>query len=167
MFFSQSDEDEWVEDALEVLESEPYNLRCCYSQRDFVPGKPIISNIEDCITNSRCTVILFSPAFLDSEWCQIEHTLATTHTITKPGSVVVPIKLKPCELPISISTINYIDAAEGRVHEKIFNAVKSGMYMFCSSVLLIFGIRFLYTRHLTDVLWYGVFRLSVRPSVRM
>ena len=25
---------------------------------------------------------------------------------------------------------------------------------------------FLYARHLTDVLWYGAVRLSVRPSVR-
>ena len=25
---------------------------------------------------------------------------------------------------------------------------------------------FLYARHLTDVLWYGAIRLSVRPSVR-
>ena len=128
VFFSQSSDDsEWVENALDALESEPYNLRCCYSQRDFVPGKSILDNIENCISNSKCTVVLLSPSYMESEWCKKEQILATTNTIMKPDTLVIPVLLKPFDLPMSLNTINYIDAEEGNVYEKIVTAVNSGM----------------------------------------
>ena len=46
MFSFQSEDRRWVRKIHAKLESEPYNLKCCISDRDFHPGKEVITNIE-------------------------------------------------------------------------------------------------------------------------
>ena len=46
MFSFQSEDRRWVRKIHAKLESEPYNLKCCISDRDFHPGKDVITNIE-------------------------------------------------------------------------------------------------------------------------
>ena len=51
-------------------------LSVCLHQKDFLPGSYIAENILRAIKNSRKTVIVLSPAFLDSKWCMYEFNMA-------------------------------------------------------------------------------------------
>ena len=48
----------------------------CLHQKDFLPGSYIAENILRAIKSSRKTVIVLSPAFLDSKWCMYEFNIA-------------------------------------------------------------------------------------------
>ncbi|XP_070188436.1 toll-like receptor 2 [Littorina saxatilis] len=73
VFLAYAEEDmKWVEnELLPVLEDE-WRLRVCVHQRDFVPGKHIVDNIADCVDESDRVVLVFSPHFARSQWCQFE-----------------------------------------------------------------------------------------------
>ena len=63
MFSFQSEDRRWVRKIHAKLESEPYNLKCCISDRDFHAGKDVITNIEVCGYNlylSLCSCCLSS-----------------------------------------------------------------------------------------------------------
>ena len=51
-------------------------LSICLHQKDFLPGSYIAENILRAIKSSRKTVIVLSPAFLDSKWCMYEFNMA-------------------------------------------------------------------------------------------
>jgi hypothetical protein len=46
MFSFQTEDRRWVRKIHAKLEAEPYHLKCCISDRDFHPGKEVITNIE-------------------------------------------------------------------------------------------------------------------------
>ncbi|XP_070187423.1 toll-like receptor 2 [Littorina saxatilis] len=73
VFVSYAEEDAvWVqEELLPVLEGE-WGLTLCVHQRDFRPGKHIVDNISDCVSDSERVMLVFSPHFARSEWCQFE-----------------------------------------------------------------------------------------------
>ena len=54
------------------LETDPYILRFCMDDRDFLPGKPIQRNIKDCLRQSRGAIMLISQHFVNSKWCHKE-----------------------------------------------------------------------------------------------
>ena len=47
-------------------------FKLCVHFRDFKPGRRVILNIREAITNSNAAIILLSQGFADSEWCQEE-----------------------------------------------------------------------------------------------
>ncbi|XP_070187420.1 toll-like receptor 2 isoform X1 [Littorina saxatilis] len=73
VFVSYAEEDAvWVqEELLPVLEGE-WGLTLCVHHRDFRPGKHIVDNISDCVSDSERVILVFSPHFARSEWCQFE-----------------------------------------------------------------------------------------------
>ncbi|XP_055856582.1 toll-like receptor 13 [Episyrphus balteatus] len=52
------------------------DLSICMHERDFEVGVPILDNIITCMDRSRCLMLLISPNFLLSHWCQFEMRLA-------------------------------------------------------------------------------------------
>ena len=54
------------------LENEETGLKFCVAQRDFIVGKTILDNIIDTIANSRKTILLIDPTFIESKWCNEE-----------------------------------------------------------------------------------------------
>ncbi|KAL8587765.1 hypothetical protein ACOMHN_020983 [Nucella lapillus] len=73
VFVSYAEEDEsWIKrELLPRLEGE-WGLRLCIHQRDFIPGKHIVDNISDCVSESDRVLLVLSPFFARSEWCQFE-----------------------------------------------------------------------------------------------
>ncbi|KAK7113056.1 toll-like receptor 6 [Littorina saxatilis] len=73
VFVSYAEEDAvWVqEELLPVLEGE-WGLTLCLHHRDFRPGKHIVDNISDCVSDSERVLLVFSPHFARREWCQFE-----------------------------------------------------------------------------------------------
>ena len=57
----------------ENIESGKEPLRLCIGHaRDFIPGTPLLESITEAIHNSRKTIIVLSPSYLESEWCYFE-----------------------------------------------------------------------------------------------
>ncbi|KAK7112270.1 hypothetical protein V1264_011745 [Littorina saxatilis] len=73
VFVSYAEEDlPWVQrELLPALEAR-WGLRLCIHQRDFVPGKHIVDNIADCVDASDRILMVLSPHFAISPWCQFE-----------------------------------------------------------------------------------------------
>ena len=71
------------------LEGE-WGFSLCIHQRDFLPGHYIAENILQAITESKMTVILLSPSFLESKWCIYEFNMARMESIySREGENVV------------------------------------------------------------------------------
>ncbi|KAK3600669.1 hypothetical protein CHS0354_029533 [Potamilus streckersoni] len=72
-----------------ILEEE-LNFKLCIHQRDFPPGETIANNIVHAIENSRRTILVLSPAYVESEWCRMEYQKAQ-HEMLKLKHRIIPI----------------------------------------------------------------------------
>ncbi|XP_077980182.1 uncharacterized protein LOC144435462 [Glandiceps talaboti] len=96
-FISHSDKDEdWVMNLLlpNLEKCDPPNFKLCFSERDFIPGKPIVDNIADGIGDSRKTLCLVTESYLNSEWCKFEQYMAMHRLLDDNKDVLVLILLE-------------------------------------------------------------------------
>lgn len=72
VFISYSKSDRpWAKDVLlQTLEQE--GKKVCIDYRDFQPGVAVMDNVIHAIENSQVTILVLTPAFVDSEWCMYE-----------------------------------------------------------------------------------------------
>ena len=97
VFLAYAEEDMgWVQQELLPVLEEKWRLRVCVHQRDFVPGKHIVDNISDCVSESDRVLMVFSPHFADSQWCQFELKFCQI-CIMERDDVLVLVKLKDTE----------------------------------------------------------------------
>ncbi|XP_013771266.1 toll-like receptor 13 [Pundamilia nyererei] len=68
--------------------------RLCLHHRDFEPGKPIVENITDAIYNSRKTICVISPNYLQSEWCSKEIQMASYRLFDEHKDVLIMVFLE-------------------------------------------------------------------------
>ena len=68
--YSQSDRP-WVRDVL-MKTLEENGKKVCVDFRDFTPGVPITENIIEAIVESKVTILVLTPSFIESEWCKYE-----------------------------------------------------------------------------------------------
>ncbi|KAK2883811.1 hypothetical protein Q8A67_017448 [Cirrhinus molitorella] len=77
--FSSSDI-KWVERALlqrlDSQFSEQNALRCCFEERDFIPGEDHLTNMRSAIQNSEKTLCVVTERFLKDGWCLETFSLA-------------------------------------------------------------------------------------------
>jgi hypothetical protein len=69
----------WVEDHLMPQLEGHLGLRLCVSEQDFIPGRNIVDNIDDCVESSRKIMMVFSRDFVRSHWCQFELAYCLSH----------------------------------------------------------------------------------------
>jgi hypothetical protein len=109
VFISYShDDEEWVMGTL-LPRLEEAGLRVCIDYRDFVAGKPALVNMQDAAKNSRHTVLVLTPAWVESEWTFYESLLTRTSDPAGLQRRTVPLRLQPCELPEFISMLTWVD----------------------------------------------------------
>ena len=127
LFLSHSSQDEAdIIPILDILESEPYNLKCCIDRRDFMLGETIMSNINYALGSSVATVFFLTPNFVESNYCNHEKEIAYS-MFMEGGGRVIPVILKPCCLPDEFRNIQYIDDAfKDSIAEKIFKCLTTG-----------------------------------------
>ena len=73
---------------------EPFRL-CIGHARDFIPGTPLLEAITEAIHNSRKTIIVLSPSYLDSEWCYFEMQHAWLRLLNEGQDVIILVLLEP------------------------------------------------------------------------
>ena len=113
-FISYSSQDrDWVEKRL-LLNLENAGLRICIDFRDFEIGVPSLVNMENAVENSRKTLLVLTPAWIDSEWTQFENLLIQTNDPIGRGRRMLRLLVKPCSLPSRLRIFTYLDLTDSR-----------------------------------------------------
>ena len=124
-FFAFSREDrDWVVGLIDELESPPYGFKCCYHDRDFIPGVPVLQNIDNSVQESLKTVVVLSPEYIKSAWCSYETQVVMDYDIETRQGILIPIMLRQCQIPEYIGRLSYIDVSK---NDHFMNRLVSGL----------------------------------------
>ena len=101
LFISHADTDRvWVEGfLLPALGLSPERV---ITKRDFQPGAAIVAEFEHAVASSRYTLVVLSPSYLVDEWAAFGGQLASYSSIAEQQNRLIPLVLKPCELPLHV-----------------------------------------------------------------
>ncbi|XP_041370491.1 protein toll-like [Gigantopelta aegis] len=94
-FVSYSEKDyQWVVHTLvNELEAPKLHRKLCVHYRDFPVGAPVVENILWAIGSSRCTLLLLTNDFLQSEWCMYEFREAHRSLLeSKDNKLIIVLK---------------------------------------------------------------------------
>uniref|UniRef100_A0A182PWR2 TIR domain-containing protein n=1 Tax=Anopheles epiroticus TaxID=199890 RepID=A0A182PWR2_9DIPT len=89
--YSHKDENFIVQELLPKLEGEELNFKLCWHVRDFMPGEMIATQITKAVEESRRTIIVLSPHYLESVWGQMEFNTAYLQSLEVKRNRVIPI----------------------------------------------------------------------------
>ena len=89
-----TDNDFVIETLIPELEDNDPGFKLCVHFRDFEPGRKIMQNIREAITNSNGSIILLSQGFVDSEWCQEEFEECCTENKKDPAFLMLVILMQ-------------------------------------------------------------------------
>uniref|UniRef100_A0A182MAU0 TIR domain-containing protein n=1 Tax=Anopheles culicifacies TaxID=139723 RepID=A0A182MAU0_9DIPT len=89
--YSHKDEDFIVSTLMPKLEGAPWNFKLCWHVRDFMPGELISSQITKAVEDSRRTIIVLSPNYIESVWGQMEFNTAYLQSVADKRNRVIPI----------------------------------------------------------------------------
>nr|KAG5708852.1 hypothetical protein BaRGS_009261 [Batillaria attramentaria] len=108
----------WVQEHLMPTLEGRMGLKLCIHQRDFTPGAPIVENITEAVEASKKVMMLFSPNFVHSPWCQFELHLCLTFMLEREDSLLVVLlsdipsrDLTPAMMAV-MKTTTYIEWAD-------------------------------------------------------
>ncbi|MBI4671941.1 MAG: toll/interleukin-1 receptor domain-containing protein [Chloroflexi bacterium] len=110
---------DWVRELL-VPTLEAANVKLWLDVRNFEPGAPILTEIERAVLNSRKTLIVLTPAYLTGEWTEFENILSQSLDPAARQRRVLPLLLEPCEIPLRLCTLIYLDFTERARYETEF-----------------------------------------------
>jgi hypothetical protein len=109
VFISYSQADiGWVQGELLPL-LEAADLKVFIDFRDFVPGEASLTSTEQGVGESRHTLVVLTPAWIESEWREFESVLAGTSDPAGRRRRVVPLKLAACQPPPRIAMLVGVD----------------------------------------------------------
>ncbi|ELU15098.1 hypothetical protein CAPTEDRAFT_189993 [Capitella teleta] len=85
----------WVKHQLMVEMEQKRHFRFCVPHRDFPGGEVLEEIIVDRIHKSRKTILLLTPDFVKSHWCEFEFSMARSRLFASGNDVIVAVILKP------------------------------------------------------------------------
>lgn len=97
----------WVRDVL-VARLEAARCRVCIDYRDFRPGASSVLEMERAVMQSRKTLVVLTPEYLDSEWTSFESVLAQTLDPAARQRRMLTLLLEPIELPLRLRALVYL-----------------------------------------------------------
>ncbi|MGH7494308.1 MAG: toll/interleukin-1 receptor domain-containing protein [bacterium] len=99
---------DWVQAWL-LPELEGAGIKVCIDFRDFQPGVPMLHEMERAVIQSRKTLIVLTPDYLKSQPAAFETILVQATDPAAQYRRLIPLLLEPCELPLRIRQLAYID----------------------------------------------------------
>lgn len=112
VFISYSHQDQdWVRrELLPLLEKE--RLRVCIDFRDFRFGAPLLKEMEIAALRSRKTLLILTPAYLESEHAEFESMITHSFDPAARKRSLIPVLLKTCNLPRRYRALMYVDLTD-------------------------------------------------------
>lgn len=103
-------------------------LKVCIDHENFEPGAPSIIEMERAVLQSRKTVLVLTPEYLQSEWTEFENILVQTLDPAAHQRRLLPVLLVRCELPLRIGILTYLDFTQSAEHteriEQLITAIR-------------------------------------------
>jgi hypothetical protein len=113
VFISYSSKDkEWVRGEL-LQRIEKAGLRAFIDFRDFTPGAPGIKEMERGARKCPKTLLILTPDYVESEWCEIETLMGQTLSPANRDLRMIPLLKTPCEKPLRIAALTHVDFTDG------------------------------------------------------
>ncbi|XP_061170152.1 uncharacterized protein LOC133179404 [Saccostrea echinata] len=98
-----------------------FKVKCCFADREFLPGTEIIENISNFMDKSDKILVLLSPASVSSGWCWQELQEAFRKNVQERRNCIIPVMLEDTEVPKLLRNMTYIDfQKEADLAEKIY-----------------------------------------------
>jgi AAA-like domain/TIR domain len=128
VFISYSHRDkDWVRGWL-VPRLKDAAVRVCIDHESFEPGAHSITEMERAVLQSRKTVLILTPDYLQSEWSAFENILVQTLDPAGRHRRLLPVLLVHCEPPPRIGIRTYIDLTRSEKHaqgvERLIAAIR-------------------------------------------
>jgi hypothetical protein len=95
---------QWIFETL-LPQIEQEGRRAVVDVRDFAAGRSRLENIAWAVETSRHTIAVLTPDYIADEWQALESLSARTADPAAWRRKLLPIKLKPCAVPRSITAI--------------------------------------------------------------
>ncbi len=115
VFISYSSKDgEWVQNVL-LDRLEKQGLRVCIDYRDFEIGVTTLENIINATKQSRRTLIVITPNWLESEWATFERFLLQTRSPANRERRFLLLLWQKTEVPEHLQIFTYLDLTDRRL----------------------------------------------------
>jgi hypothetical protein len=100
---------------------EEAKLKVIIDFRDFDLGVPSVINMERAVDEARHTLVILTPAWVDSQWTEFESLLVSTGDPAGRRRRLVPVMLKRCaRVPKRIAFLTYADLTDpGRFEDEM------------------------------------------------
>lgn len=113
VFLSYSSQNkDWVRGDL-LCQLDAAGLKTFIDFRDFEPGAPSINEMERGVLTSRRTLLVLTPAYINSEWTEFENLMLQTLDPANRARRLIPLLKERCELPLRIRMLTYVDFTDG------------------------------------------------------
>ena len=121
----------WVAGTLmPYLEAPQCGYHLCVHDRDFVPGVAITKNIMTAIQYSRRTILILSPNFIKSGWCDLEFQAAHQRALEDRSNFLIVVLLEEVDpkdldetLRLYMKTKTYVSVNDKWFWEKLLYAM--------------------------------------------
>jgi TolB-like protein len=113
VFISYSSHDQdWVQgELLKIIEE--VGLRAFIDFRDFKSGAPSIKEMERGVTTCRKTLLVLTPDYIESEWCEIESIMLHRIDPANRSLRLIPLLKTQCDKPLRIGALTHVDFTDG------------------------------------------------------
>lgn len=116
VFISYNPNDEnWVKNEL-VSRFEEESISYIY-ELNFEPGHPILTEVERAISESRRTVMVLTPSYIESNWQDFASLLAGSYGLEIGEWTAIPVIKETCELPLRFRGVVTLDLSESNEEE--------------------------------------------------
>lgn len=116
-FLSYSQKDradaDWVRN-LVAPRLEQFGLKLCLEDRDFRLGRPRLREMERAVQESRYTVCIFSPAYLQGAFEDFQVMLAQHQATEERAPRFLPLLRKPCRPSLGTRMLELLDVSDDR-----------------------------------------------------
>ena len=111
VFISYSSHDKaWVRGEL-LTRIEQAGLKAFLDYRDFARGAPSIKECERGVEKCRKTLMVLTPNYIASEWCEFEGVMVQTLSPANRDLRLIPLLKAKCEKPLRIGRARYTGRA--------------------------------------------------------
>lgn len=116
IFISYSHQNkEWVRGWL-LPHLEAAGLKVLIDFRDFQVGKSSLDNIEEAVEACKHTLLVMTPAYVDSEWGRFENLLTQSDDPAATRGRLLPLMLEDCMPPRRIKMLSWAEFRERENH---------------------------------------------------